>query len=190
MSETAIAAGIRRIEAVTAIKADDYINRQLETLSQIEDILKNPKDVIKSVSQLLEQNSLLQKQIEDFQKEKAVGLKDELINRLIKKGDVNFLAEKVLLDANGAKNLAYAIKNEVENLFLVLAYESDGKPGIAVMIAENLVTEKKLNASTIVRELAKEINGSGGGQPFFATAGGKNADGIDNALQKAKEIIF
>ena len=100
------------------------------------------------------------------------------------------MAEKVLLDANGAKNLAYAIKNEVENLFLVLAYESDGKPGIAVMIAENLVTEKKLNASTIVRELAKEINGSGGGQPFFATAGGKNADGIDNALQKAKEIIF
>ncbi len=190
MSETAIAAGIRRIEAVTAIKAEDYINRQLETLSQIEDILKNPKDAIKSVSQLLEQNSLLQKQIEDFQKEKAVGLKDELINRLIKKGDVNFLAEKVLLDANGAKNLAYAIKNEVENLFLVLAYESEGKPGIAVMIAENLVTEKKLNASTIVRELAKEINGSGGGQPFFATAGGKNADGIDNALQKAKEIIF
>jgi len=189
VSETAIAAGIRRIEAITAIKAEEFINTQLELISQLQETLKNPKDIVKSVSQLLEQNSQLQKQIEEFQKEKALGLKDELIEKITKVGEINFLAEQLTLDAAGVKDLAYALKNEVENLFLVLANISDGKPGLAVMISENLVDEKKLNASNIVRELAKEINGGGGGQPFFATAGGKNIEGIEKALEKAKSFL-
>ncbi|HQH19812.1 MAG TPA: alanine--tRNA ligase-related protein, partial [Bacteroidales bacterium] len=189
LSETAIAAGIRRIEAITAIKAEEYINSQLELISQLHETLKNPKDIVKSVSQIIEQNALLQKQIEEFLKEKALGLKDDLSKKIEKIGDIYFLAEQVVLDAAGAKDLAYALKNEVENLFLVLAYISEGKPGLAVMISENLVETKKLNASNIVRELAKEINGGGGGQPFFATAGGKNAEGIDKALEKAKYFV-
>ncbi|HNW99519.1 MAG TPA: alanine--tRNA ligase [Bacteroidales bacterium] len=189
ISESAIAAGIRRIEAITAIKAEEYINSQLELISQLHETLKNPKDIVKSVSQIIEQNALLQKQIEEFLKEKALGLKDDLSKKIEKIGDIYFLAEQVVLDAAGAKDLAYALKNEVENLFLVLAYISEGKPGLAVMISENLVETKKLNASNIVRELAKEINGGGGGQPFFATAGGKNAEGIDKALAKAKTFL-
>ena len=189
ISEAAIAAGVRRIEAITAIKAEQYINSQLELISQLHETLKNPKDIVKSVSQLIEQNNLLQKQIEEFLKEKALGLKDDLSKKIEKIGEVNFLAEQVVLDAAGAKDLAYALKNEVEDLFLVLAYISEGKPGLAVMISENLVETKKLNASNIVRELAKEINGGGGGQPFFATAGGKNAEGIEKALEKAKDFV-
>jgi alanyl-tRNA synthetase len=189
ISESAIAAGIRRIEAITAIKAEEFINTQIELISQLQETLKNPKDIVKSVSQLIDQNNQLQKQIEEFQKEKALGLKDELIKKITKVGDIHFLAEQVMLDAAGVKDLAYAIKNEVEDLFLVLAFISEGKPGLAVMISENLVENKKLNASTIVRELAKEINGGGGGQPFFATAGGKNIEGIEKALDKAKTFL-
>jgi alanyl-tRNA synthetase len=189
ISESAIAAGIRRIEAITAIKAEEYINSQLAIISELREVLKNPKDLAKSVTSLMDQNSQLIKQLEEYQKEKALGLKDELIKKLIKSGNINFLAEEVSLDAAGAKDLAYAMKSEVENLFLVLAYISDGKPGLAVMISENLVKEKNLDASKIVRELAKEIQGGGGGQPFFATAGGKNADGIEKALEKAKQMF-
>lgn len=188
-SESAIAAGIRRIEAITSIKAEEFINSQLAIISELREVLKNPKDIVKSVSSLLDQNSQLVKQLEGFSKEKALGLKDDLIKKLIKVGDVNFLAEKISLDAAGAKDLAFAMKNEVENLFLVLAYISEGKPGLAVIISDNLVSEKKLNASNIVSELAKEIDGGGGGQPFFATAGGKNAEGIEKALEKARQMF-
>jgi len=189
ISESAIAAGVRRIEAVTALKAGQYINSRFEIISQLQETLKNPKDIVKSVSQLLEQNNRLQKQIEEFQKEKALGLKDELIKKIKKTGNINFLAEQVMLDAASVKDLAFALKNDIENLFLVLAYESEGKPGLAVMISENLVAEKGFDASKIVRELAKEINGGGGGQPFFATAGGKNTAGIEKTLEKAKEFV-
>lgn len=189
VSESAIAAGIRRIEAITAVRAEEYINAQLAIISQLKETLKNPKDIVKSVSSLLEQNSQLVKQLEDFNKEKALGLKDELIKKLTKKGDINFLAEEIFLDAAAAKDLAFALKSEIENLFLVLAYISDGKPGLAVMISDNLVAEKKLNASNIVRDLAKEIEGNGGGQPFFATAGGKKAEGIEKALEKARQMF-
>ncbi len=189
VSESAIAAGIRRIEAITADKAEQFISNKLDIIMQLQDILKSPKDIVKSVTQLLEQNSRLQKQIEELQKEKALGLKNELIKKIKKIGNINFLAEQVTLDAVGAKDLAYAMKNDIEDLFLVLAYESEGKPGLSVMISENLVSEKKLDASKIVRELAKEINGGGGGQPFFATAGGKNAEGIEKALNKAVEFL-
>jgi alanyl-tRNA synthetase len=189
VSESAIAAGIRRIEAITALKAEQFYNKQTEIITGLHELLKNPKDIVLSVSQLLEQNNSLQKQLEEFRKEKALGLKDELKSKLKIISGINFIAEKISLDAAGAKDLAYALKNETENLFLVFAYESEGKPGLAVMISENLVKEKNIDASKIVRELAKEIQGGGGGQPFFATAGGKNSDGIEKALEKAKEFV-
>jgi len=152
-------------------------------------VLKSPKDVVKSITQLLDQNSALQKQIDEFMKEKALGLKEELKAKITIINGINFLAEKISLDASGAKDLAYALKNDIENLFLVLAYESEGKPGLAVMISENLVSEKGMDASKIVRELAKEIQGGGGGQPFFATAGGKKVEGIEKSLERAKAFV-
>jgi len=189
ISESAIAAGIRRVEAITGLKAEEYMNSQFELIAQVREALKNPKDIVKSLTQLLDQNNALQKQIEEFMKEKALGLKDELKAKVKNINGINFLAEKIGLDASGAKDLAYALKNDIENLFLVLAYECEGKPGIAVMISENLVAEKGMDASKIVRELAKEIQGGGGGQPFFATAGGKKVEGIEKALERAGEFL-
>ncbi len=189
ISESAIAAGIRRLEAITGIKAEEHVNGQLDLMAQVREVLKSPKDVVKSITQLLDQNSALQKQIDEFMKEKALGLKDELKAKTTLFNGINFLAEKIALDASGAKDLAYALKNDIENLFLVLAYESDGKPGLAVMISDNLVAEKGMDASKIVRELAKEIQGGGGGQPFFATAGGKKAEGIEKALERARAFV-
>ena len=189
ISESGIAAGMRRIEAITAIKAEQFYNAQSEIISQLQEVLKSPKDIVQSVIQIQEHYNLLQKQLDEFRKEKALGLKDELKSRLKNINGVNFIAEKIMLDAGGVKDLAYAMKNDTENLFLVFAYENEGKPGLAVMISENLVAEKKLDASKIVRELAKEIQGGGGGQPFFATAGGKDVAGIEKALEKAKEFL-
>ncbi|OJW18029.1 alanine--tRNA ligase [Mucilaginibacter sp. 44-25] len=189
-AESAVAAGVRRIEAITGIAAETYINEQSHLLQQVKDLLKNPKDVAKSIESLLEENSKLKKEIERSILEKSLGLKDELAKKAQEINGVNFIAERVdLPNADAIKKLAYNLKDIVPNLYLVLAAEINGKPNITVMIADNLVKEKGLHAGNIVKELAKEVKGGGGGQPFYATAGGSDASGIDNALQKAKSFI-
>ena len=190
LNENAIAAGIRRIEAITSIKAEQYINEQIEIIDNVTEALNNPKDIVKAVIQLVEQNNRLQKQIDDFQKEKNIALKDAIKEKSKKINGINFISQKVDLDANAVKEISFMLKKEIENLFLVIANISDGKPGLAVMISDNLVSEKGFDASKIVCELAKEIQGGGGGQPFFATAGGKNIDGIESALGKAEEYLI
>jgi len=191
IAESAVAAGVRRIEAITGIAAENYINEQSRLVNQLKELLKNPKDLSKSVESLLDENTRLKKEIEKSILEKSSGLKDELAKKIELINGVNFIAQKVQLpNADSIKNLAYQLKDIVPNLFLVLAADIDGKPGITVMIAENLVKEKNLNAGTIVRELAKEIKGGGGGQPFFATAGGSDVSGIEKALEKARTFIF
>ncbi|MBL7893305.1 MAG: alanine--tRNA ligase, partial [Bacteroidia bacterium] len=190
ISESAVAAGIRRIEAITSVKAEEYVNQQLAVIAQLKDLLKNPKDVAKSVQSLLEQNSELNKQVESLLKDKAKQLKTELLGKIKLHNGVNFISEKIGLDsAEVIKDLSFELRNEVQNLFMVLGAEIKGKPSLSVIISDNLVTEKKLNASNIVRELAKEIQGGGGGQPFYATAGGTNLSGLEKALEKAKAII-
>ena len=190
IAESAVAAGVRRIEAITGIGAEKYINEQNQLVQHLKELLKNPKDVAKSVESLLEENVRLKKEIERSILEKSSGLKNELAQKAESINGINFIAQKVELpNADAVKNLAYQLKDIVPNLFLVLATDNDGKPGLTVMIAENLVKEKNLNAGTIVRELAKEIKGGGGGQPFFATAGGSNVSGIDRALERAKSFI-
>jgi len=190
IAESAVAAGVRRIEAITGIAAENYINEQSKLVTQLKELLKNPKDISKSVESLLDENTRLKKEIEKSILEKSSGLKNELAQKAEIINGINFIAQKVALpNADAVKNLAYQIKDIVPNLFLVLAADIDGKPGITVMIAENLVKEKSLNAGAIVRELAKEIKGGGGGQPFFATAGGSDVTGIDKALEKAKSFI-
>jgi alanyl-tRNA synthetase len=190
IAESAVAAGVRRIEAITGVAAENYINEQSKLVQQLKELLKNPKDVAKSVESLLEENNKLKKEIEKTISEKASGLKTELAQKAQEINGVNFIAEKVALpNADAVKTLAYQLKDIVPNLFLVLAADFDGKPNITVMIAENLVKDKGLNAGNIVRELAKEIQGGGGGQPFFATAGGKDLSGLDAVLSKAANYI-
>lgn len=190
ISESAVAAGVRRIEAITADKAEEYILRQDQLVAGIKQLLKNPGDVIKSLESILEENIRLKKEVEKAVLEKASGLKQELAETAELINGINFIAQKVSLpNTEAVKNLAYAIKDIVTDLFLVLAADTDGKPSITVMISENIVKDRGLNAGVVVRELGKEIQGGGGGQPFFATAGGKDSAGLQRALEKARSFL-
>lgn len=190
ISESAVAAGVRRIEAITGIAAEQYIIAQSKLVNDLKELLKNPKDISKSVEGLIDENNRLKKEIEKSILEKSSGLKDELAKKAENINGINFIAQKVdLPNADAVKNLAYQLKDIVSDLFLVLVTANDGKPGITVMIAENLVKEKGLDAGKIVRELAKDIQGGGGGQAFFATAGGKDVSGLDRVLEKARNLL-
>ncbi|MGE4347580.1 MAG: alanine--tRNA ligase [Flavobacteriaceae bacterium] len=189
-SEGAVAAGIRRIEAISGNGVKAYFRNQEELLTEVKQTLKNPQDVVKSINSLQDENNKLKKQIEQLLKEKAKNLKGELLSEIQEINGVNFLAKKVDLDANGAKDLAYELGSGLENLFLVLGTITDDKPTLTCYVSKELVGSKNLNAGQVVRELGKYIQGGGGGQPFFATAGGKNPNGIDEALVKAKDFIL
>lgn len=187
--ESAVASGIRRIEAITNEAVKEYFTSQENTLNEIKVSLKNPQDTLKAVSSLQDENAKLKKQVEALLKDKAKNLKGELANELEEINGVKFLAKQVDLDAAGAKDLVYELGNLGTNLFILLAIVNNDKPMLTCYISKELVAEKGLNAGQVVRELGKHIQGGGGGQPFFATAGGKNPDGIANALNAAKDFI-
>jgi len=189
VTETAIAAGIRRIEAITADTVENLLYEQEDIIDGLKDIFKGQKDLLKSVHALLDEKKALEKQIEEMNREKVASMKFELKNQAEHINGVNFITKKIDGDAQTARDLAYQLKDIVENLFLVLGNESDGKANLTVMISDNLTKEKGLNAGQIVREIAKQIQGGGGGQPHFATAGGKNPAGIEKALEKAREFV-
>jgi alanyl-tRNA synthetase len=189
LSEGAVAAGIRRVEAITGDAVKDYFTQQESDLDAIKETLKNPQDTLKAVVSLQDDNAKLKKQIEQLLKEKAKGLKGELASKLQDVNGIKFLATQVDLNPEGAKDLAYELGTLGTNLFLVLATAEDDKPMLSCYISKELVAEKNLNAGTVVRELGKYIQGGGGGQPFFATAGGKNVAGIKEALEKAVDFI-
>ncbi|MGM8360664.1 alanine--tRNA ligase [Flavobacterium sp. ARAG 55.4] len=189
VSEGAVAAGIRRVEAITGAGVRQFFATQEELLSEIKTALKNPQDAVKALVSLQDENIKLKKQVEALLKEKAKNMKTELANELQEVNGVQFLAKQVDLNAEGAKDLAYELGNLGNNLFLVLATAEEGKPMLSCYISKELVAEKNLNAGQVVRELGKFIQGGGGGQPFFATAGGKNAAGIPEALSKAIDFV-
>jgi alanyl-tRNA synthetase len=189
ISEGAVAAGIRRIEAITSNSVKDFYTSQENTLTEIKEVLKNPQDVVKAVHALQDENTKLSKQIEGLMKDKVGQIKTLLTSEVQLINGVQFLAKKVDLDPNGAKDLAYELGTLGTNVFLVLASAEEGKPTISCYISKELVAEKSLNAGNVVRELGKYIQGGGGGQPFFATAGGKNSAGIAQALEKAIEFV-
>ena len=189
ISEGAVAAGIRRIEAITADAVKDYFSIQEKTLAEIKETLRNPQDTVKAVVSLQEDNAKLKKQIEQLLKDKAKNLKVELASQLQDINGFQFLAVQVDLNAEGAKDLAYELGTLGTNLFIVLATAEEAKPMLSCYISKELVTAKNLNAGTVVRELGKYIQGGGGGQPFFATAGGKNVAGIKEALEKAIDFV-
>jgi len=188
-SESAVAAGVRRIEAITADKAELFFLDQRRELGHLKALLNGSKDLSAAVQALLDENAKLKKEIEKTTLERVGNLKNEIVHHVRGINGVNLIAKHIdLQSADAVKNLAFSLKDMVDNLFLVFTTEVDGKPGITVMLSDHLV-KKGMNASNIVRELGKEIQGGGGGQPFYATAGGKNPDGLSKVLEKAETFI-
>ena len=189
VSEGAVAAGIRRIEAITSDAVKAHFASYENTLNEVKTALKNPQDILKAVHSMQEENAKLAKQIEALVKDKVKNMKASLIAEIQEINGVQFLAKQVDLNPEGAKDLAYELGNLGNNLFLVLATADEEKPMLTCYVSKELVAEKNLNAGQVVRELGKFIQGGGGGQPFFATAGGKNVAGIQQALEKAVEFV-
>ncbi|WP_369997701.1 alanine--tRNA ligase [Winogradskyella sp.] len=189
VSESAVAAGIRRIEAITYDAVKDFYFENNRAYFEMKDLLNNAQEPVKALQNLQEENVSLKKQIEQLLKDKAKNLKDDLKNEITEHNGVNFIAKKVDLDASGIKDLCFELGGEVDNLFAIFGANNDGKALLSCYISKNLVVHRDLNAGQIVRELGKHIQGGGGGQPFFATAGGKNPAGIADALEAAKSYL-
>lgn len=190
ISEGSVSAGVRRVEAVTGEKALELMRQQEETLNKIKDLLKGPADLIKAVESLIDERSALQKKIAALENEKIQALKTTLVENMETHSTFNLIVQKVdVPSADSLKQLSYELRDQVENLIAVFGAEIGGKPQLSVFIAENIVQETDLNAGKIVKDLAKDIRGGGGGQPFFATAGGSDASGLDTALEKARGLF-
>lgn len=188
-SESSVAAGVRRIEAVTALEAFKLLHKLQNERDEISEMLNQPRDVKEAIQKLIADQSELQKTVDQLNTEKLAVVKEQLLTGMVPANGMNIIISKLSLpDADSAKSLCFQLKNAVKDLYCVLAYESAGKPGIAVMISDELVAAKGLDAAAIVRDLGKEIQGGGGGQKFFATAGGKDISGLDRVVQKAKQL--
>ncbi len=189
ISEGSVAAGVRRVEAITGGKALSVIGEQLSISNQLKEILRNT-DLIKAVENLLAEKATLQKKVEALENEKLQELKNELAKTAVTINGVNVITAKVSVpSADALKQLCFDLKNKVERFYGVIGAEFGGKPQIAVIIDEEVMKEKNLHAGNIVKELAKEMKGGGGGQPYFATAGGSDASGLERAIEKGKSFV-
>ncbi|MEN1783748.1 MAG: alanine--tRNA ligase [Bacteroidota bacterium] len=189
VSEGAVAAGVRRIEAITSNAVKELYHNNNEQLQALRGLLQNNQDPVLALQGLQEENSQLKKQVQQLLKEKAKGLKTELLNGLSEIHGTSFLAQKVDLDAAGMKDLLFEMGSGRSDLFVLLAAEKEGKALLSCYISKDLAQQKGLHAGTIVRELGKYIRGGGGGQPFFATAGGKHPAGIPEALEQVTNYL-
>ncbi|MGS2725004.1 alanine--tRNA ligase [Psychroserpens sp. BH13MA-6] len=189
VSESAVASGIRRIEAITSDAVKDFYHENNRAYFEMKDLLNNAKEPVKALENLQEENLQLKKQIDQLLKEKAKAVKGDLKNELKELNGITYLTKKLDLDASGIKDVCFEMGSQFDNLFLLFGAENDGKAILSCYISKELVASKNLNAGQIVRELGKHIQGGGGGQPFFATAGGKNPQGIEQALEAAKDYI-
>ena len=189
-SEGAVASGIRRIEAITGDAAKQYYIDRSNAFSALQKSLNNAQDPVKAVTSMQEQNSALQKQVAQLLKEKAKNIKGDLKNEVVELNGVHFLTKELDLDAAGLKDLAFELGGEIDNLFILFGSKANDKALLTCYIDKQLVSSKGLDAGKIVRELGKHIQGSGGGQPFFATAGGKKPEGIAIALAQVKDYIL
>ncbi len=189
VAESSIAAGIRRIEAITGKAVEDLLDKQQDTLSEAKEVLNNAPDVLVAIKKLAEEAGDLRKKIEAFQHTQILALRDKLISEAKEVSGTKVISFNGNLAADQVKTLAFQIRNMLsEKLYFVAGCVVDGKPSLTVLLSDDLVATG-LNATNIAREAAKEIQGGGGGQPFFASAGGKNAEGIQKAIAKALEAI-
>jgi alanyl-tRNA synthetase len=190
VSESSVAAGVRRIEAITAENAEHYVRAEMGVLDEVRSFLKNPKDIVASIKSLAEEKHALEKKLEAINVERANQIKDELARKAASMNGHTLIMERVSVpNADALKNIAYALRNQFDDLLMILAADVEGRPQVAVMIGEKLLQSGKYHAGNMVKELAKEIEGGGGGQPFFATAGGKNLNGLNAVIEKAKQLI-
>jgi alanyl-tRNA synthetase len=192
VSESSIASGIRRIEAITGVNAENWYSKIEQKLRSVEEMLNFPQDVIRAVATLIEEKSALQKQVEKYAREAARTLKEGLLHQVQQVGDWKLIAAMALAefdDPGLIRDVAYQLRGEMDDLFLVVGSVSGGKPMLTIMISDRLVRDKKLHAGEIVKTAASEINGGGGGQPFFATAGGKDASKLGVAVETAEKIF-
>lgn len=189
-SESAVASGVRRLEAFTGDKAFGHWQAQEQTLKEVRELLKHPKDLSKALQQLLEQQKQMTKELESLHQKESQEIKQKLKAAIIAQGDVQVLVEKISLpSADALKKLSFELKNEVSGLIAILAADVAGSPQISIVMDESLVKSKDINAGQWVRELARYIKGGGGGQPFFATAGGKDLSGLDQVVEEGKKMI-
>jgi alanyl-tRNA synthetase len=189
-SESAVAAGVRRIEAITGPSAEAYFKEKAAKLDAINELLKNPKDLEKAIEDLLAKNQQLNKEIESFQREKAKTVKSELKAKIISIGDIHFLGEIVALDTNSVKDILFQLKAETTDFVGVIGNTEGEKCGLSLIISENLVEANQWNAAQFIREVSSHIQGGGGGQPFFATAGGKQASGLATAINAIRTKLI
>ncbi len=188
-SESGIAAGVRRIEAVTADAAEAYVNQQLETLKNIKSHFKVQQNPVQAVEHLLEENAAFRKEIEKLRKEQARHQAQHLLSQAEKVGDVLFLAKKVDMDPAGVKNLALQLRAAADNVVVVLAIENRGKVNLAVGVSDALTQSGRYHAGQIIKKITPFVKGGGGGQPHFAMAGGKDVSGIPKALEAARALL-
>lgn len=190
LSESSVSAGVRRIEAITADRAEEFINNSFHLIREMEKMFKSNKNLMECVKGILEENEGLKKETEKFAKESLRLLKERLKNEKKVYRDINVIAVQLPLPAAQVKDMAFQLKGELEKLVFIAAGVTEGKPHLTVMISNEVVADFGLNAGQIVREAAREIKGGGGGQPFFATAGGSDPDGIGKALEYAEKMIM
>ncbi len=190
LSESSVSAGVRRIEAITADKAEEFINNTYTSIREIEKLFKNNKNLLESVRLLVEENEGLKKETEKFAKESLRLMKERLKNQKQVYNDVNVIVAQLAIPAPQVKDIAFQLKGEFDKVVFVAGGVVGGKPSLTVMISNSLAEELGLHAGQIVKEAAQEIKGGGGGQAFFATAGGSDPDGIERAIEKAKKLIM
>jgi len=189
VSETSIAAGVRRLEAITANGVENLLDSQQETITEARELFNNTPDLLNAIKKSVDENNELKKQLENFMHEKIIILRDKLISEVKLVNGIKTIVYQSDLSSDVIKTLAFQIRNILtEKLFFVAGSIYQGKPSITILLTEDLVATG-LNAINIARVAAKEIQGGGGGQPFFASAGGKDASGIQKALEKALKAI-
>ncbi|MFC2089949.1 alanine--tRNA ligase [Bacteroidota bacterium] len=188
--ESSIAAGIRRIEAISGVEGEKYVYNNLDMITEISRHLEKQTGIVDAVKKLIDENGQLTRELDGIKKEALTASIENMAKKAEKIGSVNYISELIpMADADTLRDAAFRMKNQVEDLFLVLASNISNKALLVVMISDNLLEKYDLNASVIIREIAKEIQGGGGGQPFFATAGGKNPGGIQAAFTKARTMV-
>ncbi len=190
VSEGAIAAGVRRIEAITSYRADELIDRALLEYESVRTMLKVKNEITPVVDNLLSENHRLRKEVEHLNKYRIQAVKEELIGKIEQKEGVNVLSAICDLDSSSIKDMVFQLKDQYKDLFIAIGTRLDKKPGITIAVGADLLSNSEINAGKIIRDAAKLIQGGGGGQPFFAQAGGKNVDGVEEALEKAVSIAL
>jgi len=190
-TESAVAAGVRRIEAITAKAAEDYVHDQLHLLAAVRNELKHPMDIVKAIRDLHSDNKELRQQLEEVEIQKAAGLRKTLAEQAETVNGIKYIAQEVPIpDQKLLKTLIHQVGQELgDSSFILLGVKGEGKPQLMLYISEDLVKSRKLHAGNIIKELAKSIHGGGGGQPFFASAGGTSPDGLAEAIQKARGFV-